>query len=316
MRKGLVLIAVLLLAFGAYHYWTTRLGGHIPLPWTDRPIIAAVKACDSARTARFLRSDPRGVRYRIKKSRATALHWAARKCAPSVVGLLLGQGASLTARDRRGATPLHWAAAHGRPETVRLLLDRGSRVNARDYRGSTPLHRAARRGDPAVVSLLLRRGAHKYALDRRGRSPLVWAKMNHRDQVVRLLEGRPTAPKPVPRPAKTPPVTPAPAKPALKRPVPPPVAGGGIIAAIKRGDLKAVEKILQSNPAAVRSTDPRQRATALHWAARAGKKDMVLLLLFRYNADPRARDKHGRTPFDWAKKANQEDIAALLKPSR
>jgi ankyrin repeat protein len=46
---------------------------------------------------------------------------------------------SVSATNYDGRTGLHLAAAEGRVETVRLLVENGASVNARDKRGCTPL---------------------------------------------------------------------------------------------------------------------------------------------------------------------------------
>ena len=73
----------------------------------------------------------------------------------TVVLLLLGNGADVTAKDYDGATPLHHAASEDQEAGVLLLIDRGAEVSAQDDDGSTPLHFAASHGRVAVVSLSL-----------------------------------------------------------------------------------------------------------------------------------------------------------------
>jgi ankyrin repeat protein len=333
LRKGLFLIAVLLIGFGAYHFWTTRLGGYIPLPWVDRPIFAAVKSCDADRVRRILARDRRAVWRRIKKSRAMPLHWAARKCGPQVVRLLLDRGAPLTSRTRTGAMPLHWAAARGRVDTIKYLLDRGAWLEAKTFRGATPMHWAARRGDVGVVKLLLSRGANSFAFDRRGKSPATWARRAGKTAIVRLLvpssvfrkplrppkgpsSGKPTPPakpKPVakPKPPVKPKPTAKPTPPAKPKPMAKPSPGQKLIAAVKAGDQKLVARLVKADPGAVKAVDPREGGTALHWAARLGRTEIVVYLIGQ-QADRRAKDKKGLTPFDWANRAKQPDIAALL----
>ena len=59
------------------------------------------------------------------------------------------------------------------------------------------------------------------------------------------------------------------------------------------------------------------RATALHYAAKAGFVKTVALLL-EHGADPSAVDDNGRTPLDWlaraAKSVDREAVRRLLPP--
>ncbi len=56
------------------------------------------------------------------------------------VSLMLDLGWSLTDESPWGGTPLHWASWYGRPSIVRLLLTQGAPVDARDRMyGSSPL---------------------------------------------------------------------------------------------------------------------------------------------------------------------------------
>jgi hemoglobin len=86
----------------------------------------------------------------------TPLHMAARRGNLAVAQVLLGAGAALEARDKKGETPLRRAVNCGHLEFVSLLLAHGADVNTRDRHGRTPLQ-AARR--PEMVALLRDHGA-------------------------------------------------------------------------------------------------------------------------------------------------------------
>ena len=61
---------------------------------------------------------------------------------PAIIGVLVGSGAEVNARDERGATPLHWAAGWNTPAVIRVLLDAGADAAARDEDGITPWYYA------------------------------------------------------------------------------------------------------------------------------------------------------------------------------
>jgi hypothetical protein len=99
----------------------------------------------------------------------TALHVAAAAYRREIARALIGLGADLAARNRRGATPLHYAA-DGNPEsprwdpaaqsaTISCLIESGADPNAADKNGVTPLHRAVRNRCAAAVRALLAGGA-------------------------------------------------------------------------------------------------------------------------------------------------------------
>jgi hypothetical protein len=99
----------------------------------------------------------------------TALHVAAAAHRPEIARALIGLGADVAARNRRGATPLHYAAdgSPGSPQwnpahqatTIALLIASGADPNAGDQNSVTPLHRAVRTRCAAAVSALIDGGA-------------------------------------------------------------------------------------------------------------------------------------------------------------
>jgi hypothetical protein len=99
----------------------------------------------------------------------TALHIAAAAHRRDVAAKLIGHGADVRARNRRGAQPLHYAA-DGHPDspgwnpgaqaaTIAALVTGGADPNARDKSGVAPLHRAVRTRCAAAVAALLEGGA-------------------------------------------------------------------------------------------------------------------------------------------------------------
>ena len=99
----------------------------------------------------------------------TALHAAAFSYDTAMARELIGRGASIRARNRRGAEPLHAAvmggpgAPHWNPTQQRAvigyLIEAGADPNATAAGGVTPLHRAVRNRCSAAVDALLSLGA-------------------------------------------------------------------------------------------------------------------------------------------------------------
>lgn len=115
----------------------------------------------------------------------TALHVAAAAHAVAVARALIGAGADVAARNRRGAAPLHYAA-DGQPNApgwdpdaqaavVAVLIAAGADPDAVDNSGVTALHRAVRTRCAAAVAALLDGGADPERPNRRGTTPLLLA---------------------------------------------------------------------------------------------------------------------------------------------
>jgi ankyrin repeat protein len=73
-----------------------------------------------------------------------------------VKALIRNNPALISSKDNDGFTPLRWAVANGHKKMVELLLIYGSDVNAKDNDGFTPLHGAKNR---VVAEQLLAKGA-------------------------------------------------------------------------------------------------------------------------------------------------------------
>jgi hypothetical protein len=112
----------------------------------------------------------------------TALHIAAAAHHLSSAQTLIGRGAFIRARNRRGAEPLHYAAdgnpdgRHwdpvGQREVIASLVAAGADRDARDKSGVAPLHRAVRTRCSAAVQALLEVGATPTLRNGHGSTPL------------------------------------------------------------------------------------------------------------------------------------------------
>ncbi|MDP9172018.1 MAG: ankyrin repeat domain-containing protein [Acidobacteriota bacterium] len=112
----------------------------------------------------------------------TALHFAAASYRPQMADELIQAGASVRAKNRRGAEPLH-AAAFGSPgsptwdpqaqtATIVCLIQAGADPNAQNMDGATPLHRAVRTRCAAAVLTLLDHGANPAIQNKNGSTAL------------------------------------------------------------------------------------------------------------------------------------------------
>ena len=249
---------------------------------------------------------------------ATPLHLARNK---ETADRLLTRGAELDKRcvDHR-STPAQWALGD-RPEVARFLVERGARTDLfmAAVFDDLDVARALLDRDPTAVSVRLGAGKSHEHLGFGDKyywslgfadTPLEVARRRGSASVYAfLLERSPVATQ--------------------------------LVQASRRGDLKAIERLLGANGAllvgldeatrcqllcgeleAVRrfldaGVDPNVRdddlgGTPLHWAAWENRRGHVDLLLER-GADRTIRDRSfGGTPQGWASHAGHEELAALL----
>lgn len=118
----------------------------------------------------------------------TALHVAAAAYRQEVARTLIGMGADVRAKNRRGAEPLHYAADGGpgsrswnptaQAATITRLVEAGADPNAVDTGEVTPLHRAVRTRCAAAVKALLDSGADAQRTNKNGSTPMLLATQN------------------------------------------------------------------------------------------------------------------------------------------
>jgi ankyrin repeat protein len=112
---------------------------------------------------------------------------AARRGDAAALRKLIGEGASVQARDGRGATAL-LAATHGNHvEAARLLIAAGADVNARDNIEDTPFLYAGAEGRNEILKMTLAAGADLKSTNRYGGTALIPAAHHGHPETVKIL---------------------------------------------------------------------------------------------------------------------------------
>lgn len=188
---------------------------------------------------------------------------------------------TLNERNPDGRTALIVAVRHGQLAIVELLLRRGAKVNRASHRsGATPVWHCAWKGEEAILRLLLKHGADPSTEATDCGTPLMVASQyGHLECARVLLDQGPCAAKRVaPQAASD-------ASSVLK----PPAQARAAPASRPHPPWTLDIDYAQSN----------YKCTALWWACRSDREDVVRLLLSR-GADFTLRDWKGRTPLEIA----------------
>jgi len=148
------------------------------------PVYAQSRVCEEL--AGRIAQSPAAAKDRLMHE---ALFEAAALDCPRIAEEMLAKGASVDARNRRGATALSVAAGRGAREIASVLLKKGADLHHRDLNGATPLLLSVRAGRRAMAGLLLQAGADVDAADRQGITPLMAAAFEGDQRLLRLLLG-------------------------------------------------------------------------------------------------------------------------------
>jgi len=190
----------------------------------------------------------------------TPLMVAAGLAQSQVVELLLTAGADVHTLDSRmGATALHKAAQSGNPDVAALLLAHGAFIDLQSPSiGHTALMDAVLHKHAGVVCLLLDRGARTTPRGHAGQNALELAREDGLDAIAGLIIAREAHDA------------------ARTRNQP-------LMAAVKLGDLTAVERLIESGHPVDHRTPvmggPDEDCTPLGMAARLGHAQIVRRLL-------------------------------------
>jgi len=196
--------------------------------------------------------------------------------------------------DALEITPVHHAVAGNREEALRALLARVARAKKPLLAGARALREAAAHENVAMVSMLLESGANAESIGA-GR----WVLHPELAKIISKAGG------------------------SVER------SGRWIGLSCtgnqgRKDDPDYVSALLRHG---ARVDDERQvgqgsdggRATALHYAAKAGFLKTISVLL-EHGADPTAADENGFTPLDWleraAKSIDRDAVRRLLRPPR
>ena len=185
----------------------------------------------------------------------------------------LTAGRKIEARDVSGATPLHLAGRHAKAAAVVVaLVEAGARLAARDETGATPLHAAAAKSAvPEVLRALLDAGADTEAKDETGKTPWDYLKENP------TLSGT-----------------------DLNR----------LLAKVSCEDWNTplffeharAEDVSDCLTAGAQASEQDESGlTPLHLAAAKSAVPSVVRTLLDAGANPAAKDKQGKAPWDYAK---------------
>lgn len=102
---------------------------------------------------------------------------------------LIGQGASVAARDERGRTALLAATQNNHVDVARILIAAGADVNAQDHQRDSPYLLAGARGYLDILRLTLANGANLKSTNRFGGTALIPAcERGHVETVRELLK--------------------------------------------------------------------------------------------------------------------------------
>uniref|UniRef100_A0A0G4GH36 Uncharacterized protein n=1 Tax=Chromera velia CCMP2878 TaxID=1169474 RepID=A0A0G4GH36_9ALVE len=257
-----------------------------------------------------------------KEAGETALHKASERGDRKMVEFLLSQHATVDAVDNEGLTPLLYAAGvslevvklllengatipttgsewrssliraveTGKVELVKFLLEKGADVNVQTKADvdRTVLHEAAGLGNVEIVELLLSHGATLDPVDQCGGTPLFYAAGASLKVVELLLEKGATIPT---------------TDSDLASPLGNAACGG-------KGHI--VKYLLQKGTDVNVQTKRNEGMTALHVAAKFGKREMAQLLLDE-GANVDAVDSERFTPLTYAAGVSLEVVKLLLE---
>ena len=217
---------------------------------------------------------------------------------------------TLDARDEKGRTPLHIAARHSKkPVIITALIKAGAKVSARTNQGFTPLHvAAANNNTPVIVKTLLRAGAKLNARTQIGWTPLHMA-ANNKITAALLDAGAKVNARTVKGWTRLHMIaeigkTPADVTTLVKAGADPNARDEKGLTPLHYAARHSYYPVILTTlikAGAKVSLKANHGLTPLHVAAALSKTPAVVVVLLDAGANPMARDKSGKTSWDYAK---------------
>ncbi|XP_060063801.1 oxysterol-binding protein-related protein 1-like [Ylistrum balloti] len=187
-------------------------------------------------------------------------------------------------KANRGWTALHLATYFGHTCVVKLLLENGADVNVVNPNGDTPLHKAAFTGRMETLTLLLQFKADVGKINDEGQTPEMIGKTKEIKDLLEAALGHES----------------------LRRQT-------EFLAAARSGDVDAVQELLASDrPPNINTTD-QYGNTALHIAAQADQRDMVIFLL-QNSVDSSIKNLKDQTAIDFARTNQMRQLLTGVRP--
>lgn len=175
----------------------------------------------------------------------------------------------------------------GYRDLIFRMIKLGADVNEVSSAGRTPLHGAAYWGDEGLIQLLLDRKANTTVRTAKGScyrdlecTAADFARLGHFGELADKIEGKGNS------------------------------FANSIYHAARQGDVRRVRQLLASG-ASAKTIEPLTNRTALHYAAKTGRVDVIKVLLGA-GADPNVVDVQDFTALTWAIVNENVEIAKLL----
>lgn len=150
--------------------------------------LEAVRKKQEQKILDMAKERPELINTRDQTTEETALHILTNQRNLRWMAFLIGQGANVNARDRRGITPLVLACNLNFVEGVQLLVDQRARVDEPNDAGETPLISAVHNRNLTLMRILLKAGANPDRADNSGRSARDYARLDGGGQLLAEIE--------------------------------------------------------------------------------------------------------------------------------
>lgn len=226
----------------------------------------------------------------------TALSLAVESDKHKVAKALLEAGADANIVDKEGRLPLHVAAENGYSGIVDLLapINITKNINALDNEKNTALSLAAAKGNSKeVVDILLKRNANANIADDSKRLPLHWAAEEGHSYIADKLMRNTNDINAQDNEKRT-----------------------ALSLAAAAGKTKIVKALLENKVKANANLADKDGMLPLHWAAKGGYKDIVNLLISNDVTTDINAKANRMTALEWAVKEGKVEVVKVLKDAK